>query len=335
MTDKDTSLEDNQVLTETVFNEKIVTHPDIGEIKLTAPTLKIQRNIDAATRKKRKELLNSFDTIEDPKNPNKVKRVPSFKSKDTLIKEYRELGWWTEEQDDKIEELTTKNMELIAELELLGFESEEDLEEDIQDIRKDLCTHFEEHEKVDKFVTSIYALCQFEEEYKTKDDVLLRKNAESTEVDDLLEKLYDLHKMYKTITEAIGLTSDLRELNAEYSSLFSDSWQEQLSYYTKIAQLFYCTETVETGEPLWPSVDNLEITDDVELFRWAFAELSAFWQGLTDETREKIAKYSFTLGLSAEKPSSEDSPAPPESKQDGESQTEPESSSTVTDTQES
>ena len=60
MTDKDTSLEDNQVLTETVFNEKIVIHPDIGEIKLTAPTLKIQRNIDAAIRKKRKELLNSL-----------------------------------------------------------------------------------------------------------------------------------------------------------------------------------------------------------------------------------------------------------------------------------
>ena len=79
----------------------------------------------------------------------------------------------------------------------------------------------------------------------------------------------------------------------------------------------------------------LEQTENQELVTWALTELTAFWQGLTDEARDRLGKYSFISRRSEEKQSTDDSPVPLRSNEDGELQDEqPENSLEVSDTPE-
>ena len=119
--------EDREILEQTVLNEKIVTHPKLGKIRLLMPTLDIQRKLDAAHRAKKKELRSATDKVADPDNPGKFLEKPAYKSKDILLREYKDAGWWSNEQDTNLQELQQKQLEIVAQLELLDFESLEDL----------------------------------------------------------------------------------------------------------------------------------------------------------------------------------------------------------------
>jgi len=91
MTDQDeVSRGDAQILEETVFNERLVTHPKLGQIRLRLPNLEIQRKIDAVGRAKKKFLKEAQDTV--TAEDGKVTRVQAYKSRDQLAKEYAELG---------------------------------------------------------------------------------------------------------------------------------------------------------------------------------------------------------------------------------------------------
>lgn len=309
--------EDRQILHETVTNEKLVTHPTLGEVRLKTPTLDIQRKIDSSARARKKYLKEAKDKVEDPNSPEGFRYVPAFRSKEQLKKEYSELGWWTETQDENLQELIRKQMELLTELELLEFDSEEDIYDTLKECRERLITLFKDSPETHNIILKITLPGVI---ISDDEETLLKEKASSTEVDDLLDTINNSQSQYTNYSDLAKTYAELSGLQSEYSSLFSDSWQEQLQYYIRLAQIFYCTEKVTTGKPIWVSIDELEKDKDLEVVKWVFGELTAFWQGLSDEVRERIAKYGFTTRRNENSTSSEDSPVPPTSSQDGELQ---------------
>lgn len=333
MMDENTQLlEDQQILQETVANERIVTHPHLGKLRFTVPTLAVQRKIDEAVRAKRKQLLNTYITIDDSEVPGGKRKVPAFKSKEVLAREYSESGWWTEDQELKRQELTKDQVKTITELELLGFESDSVLFEQFVEIREDLLAHFADHEELESLTETIFGATTAGAESPAEFYTSLQNKALSTDVDEWIEELTLAHRLYELYVELVEDSTALAEIEAEYMSLFNDSWQEQLQYYQRIAQVYHCVEVMKDSSSIWDSLDAVEEEKDIELIRWVFTELNAFWQGLTDETRERMNKYSFMPRLTVEQESSDDSQSQPDSKNDGDSlESEPTSSTPVSE----
>jgi hypothetical protein len=326
---------DSQLLQEIVTNERIIDHPKLGKIRLVTPTLDLQRKIDTATRKRKKYLRMAVDEVLDDNDPSKVTRVPAYKSREALEREYRELGWWTEEQNEELKDLAASVLQRLTELELLGFESEELIYDTTSDIQEELESLFTEHEEFqEKIWPALQSIVVLGSDYY-ESEKLLRKEATSTEVDDLLDELVNQHRIYTTFVELLELQTKLLRLQSEYSSLFSDSWQEQLQYFARLAQVFYCTCNHDTGDPLWSSIEAIEQEHDIETVQFVFKELDAFWKGFTDDVRDKMEKYSFMYGQSVMTKDSEDSPEPQESNEDGDTvEKTPSTSTEVTATQE-
>ncbi|MBU8920981.1 MAG: hypothetical protein KOO63_03890 [Bacteroidales bacterium] len=310
--------EDSQILEETVLNERLVTHPQWGEVRLSMPTLKTQRKIDAISRSRKKMLLNSFDEI--PGSDGETVRMPAHPSHETLRKQYLEAGWWTEEREQEMDEASDFHVDKLAYLESLGFESEEECDTVADKARVQLFKIFEAEEEgvSDELEAALAIVTDVGVRYDVEAETEVRAAAPSTEVDDILQELSMQREMYHAYVELIEAYNALLAIQSEHTSLFMDSWQEQLKYYIRLAQVHYCIERVETGESLWPSVEAMELEEDSELIGWAFNELSAYWQGLTDESRERMKKYDFIYGRSGRPESSDDSPDLQESKTDGE-----------------
>jgi hypothetical protein len=299
--------------------------------------LDIQRKIDAFSRQKKKVLKMAVDEVPDPDDAEKVLRVPAHKSKEALLFEYKQLGWWTDEDEAEMSELSSQHLALLTELELLNFKSEMELYQDVQEVRDRLVEHFKAQDDyaatLEQTIVEVTTLGLPMDPNK---EATLRDAATSTEVDEIISSLFVLHRLFEVYKQLLETHATLLALQSEYAQLFNDSWQEQLQYYMRLAQVYYCTMFVETGKPLWSSITDLEKSKDTEHIRWAFAELSAFWQGLTEEVREKMNKYDFIFGRSVAPVPSDDSPVPPSSKQDGEPLTPtPELSTVATDTTES
>lgn len=330
-------MEDEQILTEVVLNERVITHPKLGDILFTMPTLEKQQRIDRIVRGKKKLLMREKIEVEDENDPTKTILVPAFQSKAVLEKEYEELGWWGPEQSQALKDLEQEMLTLVASLELLGFDTYEVLLEDFQRIRVELTKHFVELEDdkvtADEFKEVIDRVALPGQTISAVDFDFLKDHAGGTVVDDWLEELQTVIHKFDSYLNLIDTQQAYVEAQKDYLSLFSDSWQEQLQYYARLAQVFYCTEKVSNGKRLWENIPALERTDDQALVEWTLTELTAFWQGLTDEARERLGKYSFMSRRSEEKPSTEDSPVPPPSNEDGEPQEkQPESSLEVSDT---
>ncbi len=332
-------MEDEQILTEVVLNERIVKHSELGDIRFTMPTLEKQQKIDRIVRGKKKILMRETIEVEDKHDPTKMVRIPAFQSKSALEKEYEELGWWSSEQSQVLKSLEQEMLTLVASLELLGFQSQEELIDDFQSVHTKLTNHFSELEDeevtTDEFKEVIDRVSLPGNPVVAADFDFLKAHAGGTIVDDLLEELQETIHKFDSYIHLLETQQEYAEFQKDYLSLFSDSWQEQLQYYTRLAQIFYCTEKAEDGERLWANMSALEQTENQELVTWALTELTAFWQGLTDEARDRLGKYSFISRRSEEKQSTDDSPDPPHSNEDGELQDEqPENSLEVLDTPE-
>lgn len=331
--------EDSQILSEIVANERILTYPGKGKIRFRFPTLQIQRKIDAATRLKKKLLRETVDELPDPDSPSGFRLVPAYKSRQMLQQEYQSLGWWTPEQEEKMEELSRLYVESIARLEILGFESFDSISEHMQEMGYTLHKLTDNEltlEETKEVTEAIFRLIQVTLPSSKEDTDLVKKHAVSTEVDDILASIEKLKAQNAAYMDLVNYYGDLTKLEQDRSSLFADSWQSQLEYFTKLAQAFYCTEYADTRLPLYDKIDDIEKEEDTEFITWMFTELQALWQGLSDAARDRMGKYAFMHRLSFEQSSSEESPAQSQPNEDGDSQEKPQEISTpVLDTKES
>ncbi len=308
--------EDQEVLIEIVTNERIVEHPTKGRIKFRTPTLEIQRKIDAVARAKKKLLREATDHIPDPDSPNGYRVVPAYKSRDVLTREYAALGWWTQENEEALTKISSQYTDLLTRLEILGFESEDSIYQDLAEQKEHLLKLFED-QITDELKETIFRVTLFGGAAEYADLQFLKEKASSTEVDDLLQEVEISRSQYDCYLALATTHVDLLKLEAERNTLFSDSWQEQLQYYIRLAQVYYCSEYVETGKLLYATIEEMERETDLDFIRWIFTELQAFWQGISTETRNRLAKYGFTGRLNSNKSLPEESPVQPESNKDG------------------
>jgi hypothetical protein len=307
--------EDRQILSEIVRNEKIVEHPTKGKIRLILPTLDIQRKIDSVARGKKKMLREATDQVTDP-STGATKTVPSFKSRQMLEREYQENGWWTKEEEDKLQSLTHSYAGYLTQLELLGYESQEDIFEGLSEAREKLIKLVGD-EPSNELQEAVFRLSMVGGDPDVADKRLVLNAATSTEVDDIVGEIEVLRRQFDSYKELAVLYNEVSKLEQEKSALFSDSWQSQLEYYVRLAQLFYCSEVIETKQSVFTSIDSMEKEEETSLITWMFTELNAFWQGLSDEARERMNKYGFTQRLGTEKSSSEELPAQTQPLPDG------------------
>lgn len=308
--------EDQEILTETVTNEKIVEHPTKGKIRFRTPTLELQRKIDAVARGKKKLLRDATDHIPDPDTPNGYRVVPAYKSRETLAREYDALGWWTKTNEDEVIKVSGKYTELLTRLEVLEFESEERIFQDLAESQQRLLKLFEE-QITDEIKELIFRVTLVGGEAAYEDTKTLKEKASSTEVDDILDEISIFRAQYDCYLALATVHVELLKIESERSALFSDSWQEQLQYYIRLAQVYYCSEYAATGKSLYPTIDDMEKETDLEFVRWIFTELQAFWQGISTEARNRLAKYSFMAPLNLNKLLPEESPVQQESNKDG------------------
>lgn len=223
---------------------------------------------------------------------------------------------------------------MLTRLEILEFESEERIYQDLAEARK-TNKAFEE-QTTDEIKETIFRVALVGGEAEYNDLTLLKEKASTTEVDDILDEIKIIRAQYDCYLALANVHVELLKLESERSALFSDSWQEQLQYYIRLAQVYYCSEYADTKKPLYPTIDDLEREVDLEFVRWVFTELQAFWQGISTEARNRLSKYSFTDRLNSNKSSQEESPVQPESNKDGDSVTKqqiPSSEATVTQDQ--
>lgn len=332
MTDNIRASEDQQILTETVTNERIVDHPTRGKVRFRMPTLEVQRKIDTLSRTKKKILRDTIDKIPDPDAPNGYRIVPAYKSREILAKEYAALGWWTEEHDQELLEVTREYTDILTQLELLQFESEDYIYMKLSEHKDRLLKLFEES-VTDELKEVVFRVCMVGGDPEYADLTTLRDAAPSTEVDDIINEILILRKQYDCYMSLAKCHIKLFKIESERTSLFQDSWQDQLQYYIRLAQVYSCCDYVDSNKPLYNSIDEMEKETDLEFLRWVFTELQAFFQGTSSEARERLSKYSFTDRLNSKPSSSEESPVQPVSKQDGDSPTNkqtPSSEATVT-----
>lgn len=311
--------EDSQILSEIVSNERIVEHPTRGKIKFRFPTLQIQRKIDAATRQRKKILRETVDQIPDPSSPSGHRIVPAYRSRQVLEHEYKESGWWTDEMDSKLNELSNLYIGYVTKLEILGFESIDSTIDELDDIRSQLngLVSSDNDDEANEILNSILRLTTPNVEVTSVDTTRIRDAATSTDVDTILDRAEVLRDQYLSYTEMVKIYNEVSKLDQEKNSLFADSWQSQLEYYTRLSQVFYCVSSGDESKPLYEKIEDIESEQDTDFVSWLFTELQALWQGLTDESRERMGKYSFTRRLSTDKSSSEESDAQPEIKVDG------------------
>lgn len=316
MIENNREAEDQEVLSELVLNERIVEHPTRGKIRFRTPTLEIQRKIDTLARTKKKMLRDATDKIPDPDAPNGYRIVPAYKSRDVLTREYETLGWWTQENEQELLKISNEYTEYLTRLEILGFESEENIYTQLAEMKDRLSKLFEEG-ITEEIKETVYRVTLVGGDAEYVDIQLLKEKASSTEVDDIVEEISIYRKQYDCYLSLAKTHMQLLKLESERNSLFSDSWQEQLQYYIRLAQVYYCSEVAETGKLLYSTIDDMEKDTDLEFIRWIFSELQAFWQGISTEARERLSKYSFTDRLNSKKSSSEESLVQPESNKDG------------------
>jgi hypothetical protein len=319
MTDNIREQEDQQILQEIVVNERIVEHPTKGKIRFRLPTLELQRKIDALGRAKKKILRDTTDKIPDPEAPLGYRIVPAFKSREVLAKEYATLGWWTDEHEIELSTIIQDFTTTLAQLEIIQFESEQAIYLGLAEATDRLLKLFEEN-MTDKIKATIARVTVTGGDPSYEDLKILTEEASSTEVDDVLEKVKIYRQQFDLYNKLADLHLKLLKLESERTALFQDSWQEQLQYYIKLAQVFVCCEYVETNKSLYDSVESLEKEPDVTFLKWVFTELQAFFQGTPTDSRERFAKYGFMDRLNLKKSSSEESPVQPQSKPDGDLQ---------------
>lgn len=317
------TMEDSQVLQEAVFNERIVKHDALGKLRLRMPTLAIQRKIEADVRGYKKVLLSTKDTVDG-------KSVPAYKSKQVMMKEYIEAGWWSLEKEQERTDLLQRQISLVAELEILGFESEESLIDELHVIRDQLLSGFGD-DASGELMEVVEEVCSPGGEMTMENRKLLLANSTSTDVDDAIDALALYQRMYESYIDLLSITTKVAEIETEYSNLFADSWQEQLQYFQRLCQLYHCITKADTDEHLWETPFDIETETSVADIRWLFNELNDFLQGITEDVQERRRKYDFFGQWTGERSSTEELPVEEMSKSDGEEPEKmPETSSEVT-----
>lgn len=297
---------------ELIYNERVVTHPKFGKVRIKRPTPAEERLISEARRRQ-----YHADLKDD-----------AILSKDEIEAIAIRRGMWSPALTARLKDLTRRTGEAMAILDTIGFESFDDLMASYGAAETDLTVLFGENEEIRPVIRRYFSLG---EKPAIADRSAIIDAAPSSRVDDVLEKAEGLRVQIEVLEEMLKLRSELWDLQMKQTRLYVDSLESRSDRAEELAKVYYCMSQAESGGRLWPTVDEIwnAEAEDIEIL---ILEFHYFVHGTTDQTKEAMAKYGFIKRLTDTKPSSESSPVQPQSNSDGESpESEPTASSPDTE----
>jgi len=282
---------------ELVRNRRVVEHPILGRIVLSRPTPRMEALIAEERRKQyHKDLRN-----------------PDILSRDEIEKEAIRRGIWSKDLNDKLSQLSVRVGELMGVLDKIGYRSLDTLAEEYDETVKNLLDQFEEGSEAKDAVRRYFNL---DAQRNTSDRVLITKAAQSTLVDELLEKGETLRIQIELLADLAKVRKELLELQQKQARLFADSIEARADRAEELARIYYCCRK-EDGDPLWPKFEDIWDADP-EIIEFLVVEMFNFTHGITDEYREILERHGFLPRMVDTVASSEGSPDHPQSNSDGE-----------------
>lgn len=290
-------------------NERIVTHPTFGSVKMHRPTPAQERKIAEVRRKQyQRDLMTSGED--------------AVLSKAQIEKQAIERGMWLPELTEQITLLTRKTGEAMGILDQIGFKSLEALLTDYANNVGELSALYPAEGEGSEVRGVIAAYYNLDEKPTMAQRSQIADAATSSSVEDLLEAGDTMRVQIEMLQEMGKVKKELSELHARQTKMFVDSLESRCDRAEEMARIYYCCKTAETGQPLWPSYEAMwdAESSDVE---WLILEMHYFLSGVTEEFKDTLGKYGFIKRLSAKSDSSADSRAQPEPNSAGESQASP------------
>lgn len=285
---------------ELLRNERIITHPTFGVVKLARPTPGQEIAIAEIRRKQFQRDMADEGVL----------------AKARLMELAEAKGMWSKALDERMHDLTIKTGEAMGLLDTIGFKSLDELTEDFREATTKLMTLFTEQPEISTLVTTYYDL---DATPSAKDRATISDAATSSEVDDLLDRGDMLRTQIDLLKEMFKIRKELNDLQERYTRVFMDSQEARADRAERLATLYYCCTNPETGKYLWPSFEqiyNVRAEDIAVLTdEWTY-----FINGVTEEFKDTLGKYGFIRRLTDTNASFDGSPDQPQSNSDGESQ---------------
>jgi hypothetical protein len=292
-----TSAVEKQLAVELLKNQRIVEHPELGQVMLKRPNLEDDAAIGEARRK-------SYQR--DMKNPDVL-------SRSELEKFATQRGMWDVTIPTRIQELMAKTGQAMATLEGTGFVTVERLYSELDRLGTEVIAAFPNTEPLDIEVKDAAQRLISTLDYT--DYELVERYAPSTTVYEQLTEMKLIHNQIKILEDFILERKELSELQVKQTELFVDSIESRAEREQEYATLYHCCLSPD-GKPIWPSIDVMKRIDP-ETIGFLIREYSYFTNGITPEFQEMLAKYGFLQRLSDTVNGSDDTPVQPESKLDG------------------
>lgn len=309
MTEKDERIEDAVLEAELAFNERVLSHPKFGRIRLRRPTPRKELAIAEAYRRSQQR-----DLFDD-----------SIKSRTEIAKRAAERGMWSEDMESQLAEMQLRFAKLIQSLHTVGYESLQSVMEGFLVAAGALTAKFagEENAPVREAITRLLDLSATP---TAKDRKLVMDAAKDTEVDRLLEETDSLRAQVELLQDFAAVRAGVDELFRVQSELFSNTIEGRARRAQEFAQIYHCIEDAKTGKPLWPTEEAM-LDEEQTVIAGLQTELSCFFNGVTEEYRDMVGRFGFLQRVSVTEEQSDDSPAHPQPNSDGELQENPQETS--------
>jgi hypothetical protein len=297
---------------ELLHNSRVFSHPTLGTVRLRRPTSDEDRQIGEVRRKQYQRDLRDEEIL----------------SRAEIEKIAIRRGMWAPETTERIEDLTRKVGEAIGILDVIGFES---LEELLRAYRENVANLYQHAGAEDEVADAVRRFTDLEGKVAAKDRAKIARAATTTEVDDLLDAVTAQRTQIELLHELGKVKRELRDLTERQTRLFLDSIESRTDRAEELARIYYCARHAETGEPLWPTYEEIWHVAP-ETLEVVITEMHDFLYGVSEEFKKTLGKYGFRKRLTSTPDSSGDSPVQPPSNSDGESAvSEPISSSEATE----
>jgi hypothetical protein len=289
---------DAQLQQELLRNERVVTHPKFGAVRLRRPNPDQERSVGE---KRRKQFHADM-------------KDPDILSRDELETLAIARGMWSATMKERIEDLTTRTGQAIGLLDAIGFRDVNSLLADLDKVR---ASTFEAMAEAPEATEALDRYFNLDVEQTTADRNVILEQATSSAVDDLLDRADTLRQQITILLEMATVRKELSDLNMKQAKLFADSLEARADRAEELARIYYCSSLAATGAPLWPTYEAMWLADTDEV-TWLIEQMYFFVHGITEEQMAVLGRFGFLQRLSDTSDSSDDSPAQPQSKPDGE-----------------
>lgn len=285
-----------------IENEHVLAHPILGPVRFRRPTPNQERLIAEERRKQYQKDMQDENIL----------------SRDEIQTIAIRRGMWSPDLTQKIADLTIQTGEAMGLLNMLSFNSLDDLLKDHKRVVEALLMTFPDEGEGSEYRETVRSYLDLNNEGTAAQRKEIADNATSSDVDDLLDEGDKLRTQIELLTSMAKVRKELNELYEKQARLFVDSIESRAERAEEIATLYHCTRNAETGKPLFGSLS--EIWDaPAEIIEWLTLEMHYFRQGVTEEFKATLGKYGFIKRLSDKNDSSEDSLVQPPSNSGGES----------------